>query len=788
MNAITQITPKQTPYIGQPLISSSRYHGNTETGYIIDIRPANPNMSTFGANGLQPTGEQLTVAWASGKIDNSITADAINDWVAAAQHSALPDWPDYDDSPEFKAAQQAEEARLDAIVKERDEAEQARQQWKADHLPLVPAWAKAVIYAERVTDQSDSQSDYHGSKTEETIVIGFSKHTRDLFPEMRKACIGVPEVEHLATDKFKMRVVVGEDFYSNGAHYYKGSFSRWHREEETDQHFDSEEAAQAYADAHPIEGTVCIDGKEIPFHWKITRIETEHREKYSMGAGFYLKDGFRESTGWGVHKRSIGEVGTDSRMNGIPELSRWEVDTAPAGAPAKATPTRRKAPTPQMQELPAAATSSSSTTLRPGTKPGFTEVIFDAKPAQAIIDELKAAGFRWSRFNKCWYGKTEALPEMCKPTLKIDFETDQPANYKAATLDDLGIEEGSGSSFAAAVVSQSIPPQPPDTAKNQKTADKLRTIADKLAPQIEDKFRDRLENTPKRQAQAASSRVDGERLQRTRTILNGLADMWEAGTIPANLQHLTSKAAVYKIAHGKLEMIPNGFHAYHVDTGEPGSDDETTLAAWGLLTSKTPEQIAKEELETKIRSLAFTKIPGYFPTPKAVIDLMIDYAEIQPTDWVLEPSAGSGAIADAVKPLCAIVKCFEINHTLALICNAKGYHIQDDRFNDGPANFLEAAPGEMFEKILMNPPFEKLQDCEHVMHAFRFLKPGGILVAIMSPSFTFHNSAKAEAFRDFLDSQDHFVDDLPAGSFKESGTNVNTKIVVIYKPEQGQTK
>lgn len=51
-------------------------------------------------------------------------------------------------------------------------------------------------------------------------------------------------------------------------------------------------------------------------------------------------------------------------------------------------------------------------TVREGTKPGFTEVVFPAKPEQSVIESLKQAGYRWSRFNGVWYGKTENLPIM----------------------------------------------------------------------------------------------------------------------------------------------------------------------------------------------------------------------------------------------------------------------------------------------------------------------------------------------------------------------------------------
>lgn len=49
-------------------------------------------------------------------------------------------------------------------------------------------------------------------------------------------------------------------------------------------------------------------------------------------------------------------------------------------------------------------------TVRPGTRPGYVEVVFDSKPSAEVRSELKAAKFRWSRHNACWYGKETALP------------------------------------------------------------------------------------------------------------------------------------------------------------------------------------------------------------------------------------------------------------------------------------------------------------------------------------------------------------------------------------------
>ena len=40
-----------------------------------------------------------------------------------------------------------------------------------------------------------------------------------------------------------------------------------------------------------------------------------------------------------------------------------------------------------------------------GTKEGYSQVSFTSRPGDAVLDALRAAGLRWSRHNKVWYGK-----------------------------------------------------------------------------------------------------------------------------------------------------------------------------------------------------------------------------------------------------------------------------------------------------------------------------------------------------------------------------------------------
>ncbi len=221
-----------------------------------------------------------------------------------------------------------------------------------------------------------------------------------------------------------------------------------------------------------------------------------------------------------------------------------------------------------------------------------------------------------------------------------------------------------------------------------------------------------------------------------------------------------------------------GYYDAPRDTGKPAADNPEVLALWDLIDGQTEEEKKKEELHRKIKNLQFSKIPGYFPTPEPVIKMMVDYANIEPDHKVFDPSAGAGAILDVVKPLCKSAEGIEINHTLFEISAGKGHSVARHDFMDW--NYMS----ENYERVLMNPPFEKLQDIDHVIRAFdHALKPGGRLVAIMSPGPFFHTTKKAQEFRQWFEDLGGEVIDLPPDSFKQSGTGVNSKLIILDKEE-----
>ncbi|HYE12246.1 MAG TPA: LPD38 domain-containing protein [Patescibacteria group bacterium] len=189
---------------------------------------------------------------------------------------------------------------------------------------------------------------------------------------------------------------------------------------------------------------------------------------------------------------------------------------------------------------------------------------------------------------------------------------------------------------------------------------------------------------------------------------------------------------------------------------------------------KTSDEIVKE----KQRQLIGRKIEGYFPTPAKVINKMLEYADIKESDTVLEPSAGQGHIVDEVRKVSQNIDVAEFDPSNREILEIKKYNVVG---NDA------LSIDKQYNKIVMNPPFEKNQDIKHVRYAYdNNLKSGGRLVAIMSEHPFFANDKESIAFREWLESVGGTSEKLPEGSFKESdrSTGVNTRLVVIDKQTQ----
>ena len=164
---------------------------------------------------------------------------------------------------------------------------------------------------------------------------------------------------------------------------------------------------------------------------------------------------------------------------------------------------------------------------------------------------------------------------------------------------------------------------------------------------------------------------------------------------------------------------------------------------------------------------------GYFPTPPELAKTVVELADIHPEHSVLEPSAGRGGLADFITDK-ARIDCIELLPDNVEALHSKGYHrlIQGD--------FLATETKPLYDRVVMNPPFEKQADIDHVLKAWDCLKSGGKLVSIMASSVKFRENKKTVAFRELVN-ECGSIQDNPEGSFKESGTMVNTVTVVLEK-------
>ena len=166
----------------------------------------------------------------------------------------------------------------------------------------------------------------------------------------------------------------------------------------------------------------------------------------------------------------------------------------------------------------------------------------------------------------------------------------------------------------------------------------------------------------------------------------------------------------------------------------------------------------------------------FFETPTELASRLCDMAEITSDCIVLEPSVGKGRIADEIMKRCpSKLYCFEINKDMEKYLKDTPYAVYYEDFLNLSKEY------DIPDRIVMNPPFSKQQDIDHVYKAFECLKPGGILVSIMSTSHTYRTNQKSELFREFLEQIGAETEFLPQGTFKESGTMANTCVIKIRK-------
>jgi len=391
-------------------------------------------------------------------------------------------------------------------------------------------------------------------------------------------------------------------------------------------------------------------------------------------------------------------------------------------------------------------------------------VYFDAKPAEDIRATLKDWGARWSSKRGGWYF-TENNPDLQETVEEyVSGCVTQPA---LLPLDSPSPEPD---------------PEPVGPVPSPEIAKKLRALADKMVSQIEAKRNPATANqnyTRRRAGIVASMQAEADSLEQRQYALYALAEMHEGGNVLPLLAKIGDRATVDTLLLRNEWPVSQWTDDERKRLTRAGITAGTIADAHAALVAMAnpPDRSAerqRRELERKARSLV-GQIPGFFPTPTPIAEEMVRQAGISTGMRVLEPSAGSGSIADVIREQCpgADLSVIEYNLTLQDLLKVKGHNLVGDDFF--------SVDGQQWDRIVQNPPFENLQDVDHVRWAFDHLADGGRLVSVMGESPFFRSDAKAAEFRAWLDDQVYDVVDLEAGAFAASGTGVKARIVVIDK-------
>lgn len=120
----------------------------------------------------------------------------------------------------------------------------------------------------------------------------------------------------------------------------------------------------------------------------------------------------------------------------------------------------------------------------------------------------------------------------------------------------------------------------------------------------------------------------------------------------------------------------------------------------------------------------------FYPTPEKLARICAELAEIGDGDAVLEPSAGQGDLA-AFLPKDRTT-CVEISPLHCAVLKAKGFAAVQADFIDWSHDAI--CRRQLFDAVVMNPPFSDGRARAHVDAAAFVVKPGGRLVAILPAS------------------------------------------------------
>ncbi len=140
----------------------------------------------------------------------------------------------------------------------------------------------------------------------------------------------------------------------------------------------------------------------------------------------------------------------------------------------------------------------------------------------------------------------------------------------------------------------------------------------------------------------------------------------------------------------------------------------------------------------------------FIPTPPRIAFEMAHHLDLRGGEIVLEPSAGSGALVDAILDLRDDVEIWAIETNYNACCLLWDKHPIGGQVVVWQYDFMEWERAK-YSRIIMNPPWSNNKDAKHVLHAWdECLADDGILVALVSKGVMWRRDKATRRLRSLI--------------------------------------
>lgn len=201
-----------------------------------------------------------------------------------------------------------------------------------------------------------------------------------------------------------------------------------------------------------------------------------------------------------------------------------------------------------------------------------------------------------------------------------------------------------------------------------------------------------------------------------------------------------------------------------------------------------------EKRTQKHRDAAARASDGFVRTPAVLAEEITtghpEIGALSRGSWVLEPSAGDGALVRAILDADsdAHVIAVEPNNTRADALDALAAE-HPGRVTVVRATFEDYAAVTArgpFDAVIMNPPFgdstRAVVWIDHIRTAWELLHPGAQLVTVVPGSYEFRADRAHREFREWATAQGARFAKLPGQPFAQSGTGTSAGVLTIPRP------